>query len=252
MNRDMSQDRRNFIRGFGATLGSLIVSGSLSGCGPRRAGTLSDAKDRDARILSAPEWGQLRQCWLGLKTVNEEIAEYFRQNWDRISGMAWRERIAEEEAVPRKRAATHQQLLDALVARGLLEEPVARHMQVAFEEAIYHPIRSRKTCYIGIDTAYAPRRDLLQQADVLNKVSEDLDPSTVAKAQAAIAQDIAFFETFATFGTFTTFGTARVSKARRDNRVQLEEDYRTGNLEASPEALEAARLLTRLFSEKPD
>jgi len=102
---------------------------------------------------------------------------------------------------------------------------------------------------MGLPLEHAPRRDLLQQADVLSRISADLDPETVAKAQAAIAQDIAFFETFETFSTFKTVTTLTV---RPSNHAQLHGDYEAGNLKASPEALEAARLLTLLFAGTPD
>ncbi|MEN6337257.1 MAG: hypothetical protein ABFE01_23625 [Phycisphaerales bacterium] len=132
----------------------------------------------------------------------------------------------------------HQRLIDALVEAGQVEAPVARYMQMAFSEAVFHVVRSRATCYIAIPFEAGPREDLLVQADALRKISGDLDPATVAKAQAAIAQDVAFFEAF------------RAGNHAYDK--SLADGYNSGNLNASPEAFEAARLLTRLFAETPD
>jgi hypothetical protein len=244
MNRDMSQDRRNFIRGFGATLGSLIVSGSLPGCGPKKnTGPQTNSEDAtevdppsNGRTLSAPEWGQLRQCWLSLKTLASDDVEI-----EVVDGQV----VVEAEILKR-----HQAVIDRLVAAGQMDEFVARHMHVAFGEAIDHVLRARNICYyVGVPPEAVPRKDLLQQADTLSRMSVDLDPSTVAKAQAAIAQDIAFFETF---NTYTPFTPVKTYKGRRPNSAQLKADFKAGKLEASPEALEAARLLTRLFAETAD
>jgi hypothetical protein len=59
-----------------------------------------------------------------------------------------------------------------------------------------------------------------------------LDPATVAKAQAAIAQDIAFLAMF---------------KGGPGSDSSLTPDDKGDKFRASPEVLEAARLLTELF-----
>lgn len=250
---DMSQNRRNFIRGLGATLGSLIVSGSLPGCGPRKGKKETD-RSPNTQTLSAPEWEQVRQCWLSLATLNEDIDEAMTQteDWYRREGLLTFENLpkirkdlwAPKETIPRERVAEHRAALDVLVSKRQLGRPVAEHVQVAFEEATFHIVRGRSTCYMEIPTEYAPRKDLLQQVDVLSRISADLDRATVAKAQSAIAQDMAFFENFETHTTFKAFNP--------DNYGFVRDDCQVGNLKASPEALEAARLLTRLFLETPD
>lgn len=248
----MADDRRAFIKKFGITLGSLIVSGSLPGCGPKKEREVSGAESRIKRQSNpsstpcGPAWEALRQCWLDLKTLDEDMDLVARQNIDQflkgtMTGEKW---IALEEMTPKKRVAAHQASLDALMARDQVEEPVARHMQMAFEEATYHLVRSRATCYFALPLEHAPRKDFLQQVDVLSRISADLDPATVAKAQAAIAQDMAFFENFETYTMFKTFNP--------DNYGPAREDFKAGNLKASPEALEAARLLTQLFLERPN
>jgi len=204
----------------------------------------------------------VRQCWLSLATLNEEINEAMTQtedryrreglltfeNYPRISKDIW----APKETIPRGRVAEHQAVLDVLVSRSQLERPVANHVQVAFEEATFHIVRGRSTCYMQTPTEFAPRKDLLQQVDTLSKISGGLDPAIVAEARAAIAHDMVFFETFEPVEGPLPFGTPRTFKARPDNCAELLGEYETGNLKASPEALDAARLLTRLFTETPD
>ncbi len=226
----MPQDRRSFIRRFGVTLGSLIASGSLPGCGKKKEGESSKTgsqvkkQDEPSPTPRSPEWEQLRQCWLKLDDDNRKA--------ERDLGSFF----ITEEAVKKERTASRR-ALDTLVAKGELKEPVAKHMQTALEEAANHIVRSMATCYIVLPIEHAPRNDLLQQADVLRKISGDLDPATVAKAQTAIAQDVAFFEIF---------------KTSPNDYVSLHSNYHAGSLKVSSEALEAARLLAQLFLETPD
>lgn len=230
----MTQDRRSFIRRFGAALGSLIVSGSLSGCGPRsdvEEKTKDEGKPQDKPLsntasFSAPEWKELRQCWfnLGDPAVRNALSNRFR----RSAGKSEDSAITEDVFVKQHRA-----ILDSLVARGQLEKSVAELIQTALEEAVVHIVYSASLCYDATPMDYEFRRDLLQQADMLQRISGDLDPATVAKASAAIVKDVAFFERFSDFN--------------RNRARPLAEDR-----EASPEAVEAARVLTQLFAENRD
>ncbi len=266
----MPHDRRSFIRRFGITLGSLIASGSLPGCGKKKEGgsskTESQVKEQDkpsptprtpeweaegqvtkqdqpsptpkaedqvtkqdkpSPTPRRPAWEELRQCWLKLDTLDD-----VRKARRRLGG-----RFPTAEAVNEKaRIAVHRAWLQHLVAEGELKKPVAAHMQTAFEEAVYHVVRSGSMCYEIFPFEGKVRDDLLTQADVLRKISGDVEPATVAKAQAAIAQDVVFFEIF---------------KAGPKDHRWLESNYGTGTLKASPEALEAAHLLAQLFVERP-
>ena len=88
-------------------------------------------------------------------------------------------------------------------------------------------------------TAAAPESKVFADVRQLVKGLEysDQDPATVAEAQTAIAQDIAYFAFFTTH--------ARSHELPKGN-------YVFPMFEASPQALEAARLLTRLFLGTPD
>jgi hypothetical protein len=231
----MPQDRRSFIRRFGITLGSLIASGSLPGCGKKKEGESSKTgsqvkkQDKPSPTPRSPQWEQLRQCWLNLN--NRDARGALGKDFDKALGQG-----ADFPTLKRALGEGHQAILDTLVARGRVSRPVAEHMQEAFEEAAYHVTRSRWTCYIIFPFEGGVREDLLKQADVLRRASGDVEPATVAKAQAAIAQDVAFFEIF---------------NAGPKDHQSLESNYGTGTLKASPEALEAAHLLAQLFVERP-
>jgi len=240
----MSIDRRYFIKSFGMTLGSLIVSGSLSGCDVKTEEKASTAQGTpitklpNVEEVNSPspkkllhtdsELEPLRQCWLDLNNLQQTVREAL--------GKAMQEGdysfVETEEDVKKERSTKHRDILDALVGAGKLDKLVAEQIQVAFDEAQYHIARSMATCYIIIPYELNVRSDLLKQAEVLGEISGDLDPEVVTQARAAIAQDMAYFETIAN---------------DNDNYKSIRVNYEAGKLKASPEALEAARLLTELF-----
>lgn len=224
----MSVGRRHFIKSFGASFGSLIVSGSLPGCG---AGTERESLTTKAES-SAEEWASLRQCWLDLSTLNAAIREAIEKARQEERGL-----LEAGEGVPRKRKAEHRVALDALVAAGELDRSVAEHMQAAFEEAVYHIDRSMATCYLIFPYEMRVRSDLLKQAKVLSELSGELNPATVAQAQTAIVQDMAYFEAM---------------HSGKSGFETLRQNYEAGAMEASPEALEAARVLSELLLGRPD
>ncbi len=236
----MPHDRRSFIRRFGITLGSLIASGSLPGCGDKKEGgsskTESQGKEQDqpSPTPRPAEWEQLRQCWLKLDSFDDDFGE---------AAMDSQDVLTKREAVKKERAAAHRALLNTLVAKGKLKEPVAQHMQTAFEEAVNYvdylmPARKHPEsvgmCYYPMPIEYAFGKDLLKQADVLRQISGDLDPAIVAQAQAAIARDVASLE---------------ILRPNPNDRGAPKIHDGTDPLEISPEGLEAARLLARLFLE---
>ena len=221
----MSTDRRSFIKSFGVTLSSLVISGSLTGCKTKKT-QINERYEKE--ILLVSEWSSLRRCWLDLYTLQEDIRNAYR--------IAKQEKRPDffnvEENVKKERAARHQNALKVLVTSNHLDEAVAGHIQAAFEEGLYHIARSMATCYLGPGFDYNVRRSLLRQADVLTDISGDLDHHTIKRARAAIAQDMAYFEE---------------TKDENFNYKLLRESYEKGKLKASPEALEAARLLTQLL-----
>jgi hypothetical protein len=161
--------------------------------------------------------GRLRSCWLKL----DWLARRARGDYERGER-------ARDELVAEHRAA-----LDDLVATGELHAAVADQMQVAFREASYHVWRSNApmTCYIAPPVEYDARRDLIRQAELLYETASDLDPVVVEEIQAAIERDIAFFKATAGLGAGS----------------KLIEQFKASEIEASPEAAEAARILVDLL-----
>lgn len=208
----MSSNRRQFIKAFGVTLASLIVTGRLTGC-------TSPSADQDDGFQHHA-WEQLRRCWLDLSGLNEAV-----------QGGNWGEDI---EARLSELEASHRAVLETLVAADELDSQVAAQMGLAFDEAVYHVSRSMLLCYIIMPFEARVRGDLFKQAGLLQEVASDLDPVTVEQARAAIARDVTFFEAINIPGI---------------DRQRLEQQFGAGRLGASPEAFEAARILVELLLE---
>ena len=77
--------------------------------------------------------------------------------------------------------------------------------------------------------------DLLHQAELLQKVSQDFDPAVVEMVQIAITEDILFFEMV----------------SNQENRKQLLNQYISGELELKTGTIEAARILVNLILGEP-
>lgn len=202
----MIHTRREFIRGVGIAIASLVMAQctSFSGKG-------SSPQDR------------VRNCWSRLDWLAQQALDY--------------EHYEAGEKARDELVADHRVALDDIVAAGELDAAVADQMQVAFSEAAFHAWRDNApmTCYIALPIEYGPRSDLLRQAELLESVS-DLDPAVVEEVRAAIARDIAFFE-------FT---------AGPESGYELLEQLETGEIEASAEAIEAARTLVSLILEEAE
>jgi hypothetical protein len=210
----ISHSRREFIKGVGVALATLMAVRCR----------LPSGQPDTAR-------SRLRDCWQRLEGLAEET-----QNAKRIEqGEEARDRLTHD----------HQSALDELVAEGELEGHVAEQVQVAFDAAVYHVWRSNApiTCYEPVLIDYRPTgsNQLAQQAALLAQ-SDDLDPDTVAAAQAAIARDVAFLNL-----------SGAEEQALYDGLLKLAGDsyafpsFDELELDVSPEAVEAARFLVELL-----
>jgi hypothetical protein len=175
---------------------------------------------------------RLRNCWLRL----DWLAQQAKGDYER--GEKARDELA----------ADHRAALDDLVAAGKIGAGVADELNTAFGAAINHILLSNApiTCYEPVLVDYTPASSdrLAQQADLLAEMAEggDLDPITVAQAQATIERDIAFLnlsdaETQALYDELI-----EAAGGIRDFPSLDELD-----LEVTPEAGEAARLLVELL-----
>ena len=77
--------------------------------------------------------------------------------------------------------------------------------------------------------------DLIHQAELMQEVSHNFDPTLVDMVQIAIAEDVLFFEMVHNQG----------------NRRQLFDQYITGELQLKTGTIEAARILVNLILGEP-
>jgi hypothetical protein len=267
----VSPTRREFIKRVGIALASLVAARCAW---PARRTTptpevtcyeaveLTDTPestaqlDQQAVILTAvargddvdPEVAQLalvafhrerlRSCWLRLDWLAEQASD-------------WSDYEKGDRALEQLRTE-HRAALDELVAASELEADVADYVQVAFDEAAFHVWRANCgiTCYEAMPgpeyTPYASGQ-LVQQAEILAELADDatVDPEAVARAQAAVEQDIAFLG-LSDEEVQTIYDALIEAAGDSYDYPSLEEV----DLEITPQAAEAARFLVELLLEE--
>jgi hypothetical protein len=130
--------------------------------------------------------GRLRRCWLSFGELSQAIINEASQG-------------NTENTFGQQLIAEHQLALDDLVTTGVLTSPVASLIQEAYAAAIYHVWRSNApiTCYEPVIVDFSPVSAgvLIQQSEVLSKIADEssIDPEILAKAQAALEHDMAFY-----------------------------------------------------------
>jgi hypothetical protein len=175
--------------------------------------------DTVRRVQAANARERLRDCWLQLDALAEQAGKDFEQAQQTESALG----------------EAHRAALDELVSLEELGAPVAALVQDVFEEAAFHVWRGNApiTCYIALPVEYEPREDLVLRAETLSEIAGDLDPAVVAEAQEALARDIAFFSALDPNGP---------------DAGQLLALWQSRDIEASAEAIQAARYLGELLS----
>lgn len=211
------------MRVLGATLASLLTSRCTPTCYiPVTAGPTGQEDP----------WDSLRRPW-------EDLDLLARDAKDMERGEATRDRLIAE----------HRAALDALVASGELAPAVADDLQAAFDGAARHVWRANApiTCYLPApypEYGVEGSRDLARQAEILAEMAaqSDLDPQTVAEAQASIERDIAFLAMPAEEQQALINAVVEAGGDSRDWPTLAELD-----LEIPPESMEAARILVELL-----
>ena len=220
----MSLTRRDFIKGLGIWMASVVISG----CVPHKD-KADTPRDR------------LRSCWLRL----DWLAEQTQQGNKAKPG---EDALKKGEGARTRLVTDHQSALDELVAAGDLDQAVAAQVQTAFGAAAYHIWRSNApiTCYEPMMLDYMPltSAQLGQQAAILAQ-GKDLDPNTVARMQAAIARDIAFLAL-----TNTDRQTLYSTLIKASQEGQPIPQFEQLDLEVSPDAAEAAQFLVDVLWNK--
>jgi hypothetical protein len=200
----MKTTRREFIHRVGIALGSLMAARCVTTC---YAPDPPTSTPTPPVTPLPPDRAVLRACWFDL---DDPKLQSFEDN-----------------DFSRELRQRHKDALAALVGSGEIDAAVAEEIAVAFEEAVAHVQRQQASCYIALPPEFAPRDDLVRQADLLEDLAAegDIDPGTVTQAREALERDIAWLAQF----------------HAGETPEELE------GTDITPEAAEAARILVGLL-----
>ncbi len=190
----MPVPRRDFIKLFGISLGSML----LARCAPAQTPeptyimtcyepTAAPRPTATPTPESLPARTRLRLCWMKFG----ELAQKTREGANSVDG--------ENDPLGTRMIAEHRSALDELAANGVLTPAAADLVQEAYAAAVYHVWRSNipTTCYdlAYPDYAIAGADELVRQVEILNQVAAGgtIAPDTLAKARAALEHDLAFY-----------------------------------------------------------
>jgi hypothetical protein len=206
--------RRDFMKVFGISLGSLLlarcqvlekiidnptcyVQVPLTPLGPSPTPTAPRITCyATAGPMGTPTTpagiaarGRLRLCWLRFGELAQKTSAA-RNDWDED----WA-----DNALGREMIEEHRRILDELLAAGEITAPVSDLIQEAYGAAVYHIWRSNApmTCYIAVAPMYAPAGadNLVVQSEALTQVAEGgtVAPETLRKIRQALEHDLAFY-----------------------------------------------------------
>jgi hypothetical protein len=191
----MTVPRRDFMKLFGISLGSLLLARCQRKAPPEptvlacyQATAVPQNTDTPTPKPLYPR-DRLRLCWLRFGELGQRTRDAA------IKG----EGGGEEDTLGSQMVAEHRKALDDLVSGGEITAPVADLVHEAYGGAVYHVWRSNApmTCYEPTIVNYAPASadNLVHQAEVLNQFAagSTIDPETLAKARTALEHDLAFY-----------------------------------------------------------
>jgi hypothetical protein len=230
----MTISRRDFMKLFGVSVASLLMTRCrvfppIATCYAALPPTPGVLTPRD----------RLRKCWLSFDDLAQRTQEAA------TAGNS-------EDIFGQQLISNHRGALDELVASGELTAPVADLVHEAYVAAIYHVWRSNApiTCYEPLFVNYAPvsANLLVQQSDILNELSTQstIDPETLAKAQAALEHDMAFY---ALSDADVQALYAQVMKASQEQGQPIP-SFDQLQLEVTPDAKAAAQFIIDLLTGK--
>ncbi len=188
----MSTSRRDFMKLFGTSVAALLLARCklknqaesdmpMYGCYQPTALPITATPVPPLSAL-----GRLRVCWMSFGELVQKTIGAVNSG-------------SSEDDFGQGLISEHRAALDLLVADGKLTASVADLVQEAYAAAVYHVWRSNvpMTCYITAGPVYAPDSAavLVRQSDELSLMAERgvIDPATLAKAQAALEHDLAFY-----------------------------------------------------------
>jgi hypothetical protein len=236
----MSPSRREFMKGIGVMLASLLTTRCTTTCytpvpPEPTCYTAVPTPSPSPSSGEGKDWDRLRQAWYGLDRLARDAPD-----------------LEKGERTHKRLVSDHQTALNHLVGAGQLDPTIADDMQAAFEGAAYHVWRANApiTCYEAVpypDYQIEGSSDLARQADLLAEMAEtsDIDPATIAQAQAAIERDIAFLAMTANEQQ-ALIETVRQAAGDTWDLPHLAEL----NLDVPPESAKAARILVEVLLER--
>ena len=219
----MSLTRRDFMKLFGVSVATLLLT-HCRGIASVTPPLPSSARER------------LRFCWRRFG----ELAQTILSAGD------------VDNTLGKQMIADHRSALDELVTAGELSPSVADLMQESYEAAVYHVWRSNApiTCYEPVIVDYSPSSAgiLVRQSEILGQLAGQgtIDPETLAKAQAALEHDMAFYALSDT--DVQTLYDRLVKESQEAG--QPVPSFEALQLELSPDAREAAQYVLDLLAGK--
>lgn len=232
----MPLTRRDFMKLFGVSVASLLLTRcrGIATETPTCYAPLPEPTVTPPVLSSARE--RLRFCWLRFG----ELAQTTLSTGD------------VDNTLGKQMIADHRSALDELVTAGELSPSVTDLIHESYEAAVYHVWRSNApiTCYEPVIVDYAPSSAgiLVRQSEILGQLAGQgtIDPETLAKAQAALEHDMAFY---ALSGSdVQTLYDRLVKESQEAGQPVL--SFEALQLELTPDAREAARFILDLLSRK--
>jgi hypothetical protein len=243
----MPVQRRDFMKVFGISLGSLLLA---------RCQVPWDSSPQQTCYAPSP----ITPTTTPIRSGSLSPRERLHLGWLRFGELA--RKAAEpigtpgsggtSESFAAQIRADHRAALDELVAVGEISATMADLLQEAYAAAVFHIWRSNAplTCYLVGPIGFTPASadDLVAQAAALNQVAEGtpIPAETLAKIRSALEHDLAYY----------ALSDAEVEALY----AQLREEYADPNggipdfadvqLNLSPDVIAAAEFLVAVLAEE--
>jgi len=226
----MPVSRRDFMKVFGISVASLLLTRCRFPIGVTCYAPLPPTALPDSTR------GHLRLYWLHFNELAQATSADYEKG----------------DTLSQQMTADHRAALDEMVSTGEIPAQVADLVQEAYAAAVYHVWRSNApmTCYAPMVANYAPTSAgvLVQQAEALSQAASQgsIDPQTLAKAQATLEHDMAYYAL--SDADLQALYDRLISDWRANG--QSIPSFETLELEPTPDAKAAAQFIVDLLTGK--
>lgn len=231
--------RRDFMKVLGISVASLFLSRCRSPFAPVTT-----------CYMPLPPSGTLP-----VATTTSSARERLRLYWLRFAELAQRSREHTEEGFGEELASGHRTALSELVVNGEIHAETAGLVQEAYQAAVDHirAANSGVTCYEMAWVDYAPdsANVLVEQASILNQLAEQgtIDPVVLAKAQAALEHDLAFYA-LTDEEVEALYSQIREQTEAQEGTSEYPPPFEELSLELTPDVKEATQFIIELLTGK--